>query len=72
MIFYIVKKEYDNYPRKDGSILVQNELYTQKEKDKYDISDKYLQKIDVKKNQTYWMFGARFANNIGYSGNPTK
>lgn len=60
MIFYKVKAEYDNRKRCDGSILVANELYTQKEKEKLRVPDEAVEPISIKKNNTYWFFGARF------------
>ncbi len=48
---------------------IEDELYTQKEYEKFSKPDKYgkylkqewLEKIEHPKNKTYWMFGARFA-----------
>lgn len=61
MLFYRVKSEYDNKKRKDGGILIGNELYTAKEKERYEILDGAVFPVEVKKNKTYWVFGARFA-----------
>lgn len=60
MIFYKVKAEYDNRKRRDGSIFVAHELFTQKEKEKLRVPDEAVEPIPVKKNNTYWFFGARF------------
>lgn len=61
MLYYRVKKEYDQHKRDDGDILVQNELYTPKEKERYNIPDKCLEIVEVKKTDIYWFFGARFS-----------
>ena len=66
MRYYRVRKEYDNFPQnpriKDGNILIANELYTEKEFNKLPyIYAGAFEMIDIPKNQTYWMFGARFA-----------
>ena len=66
MKYFKVKKQYDNYGRSDGSILVQNELYTEKEVKRFGIMPNRLEEVDVKKNQTYFMFGARFCKDCGY------
>lgn len=62
MRYYKVKKDYDQHGRKDGSILVKNELYTETEKARYGIPDKAVDAVEIKKSETYWCFGARFAN----------
>ena len=64
MLYYRVKKEYDQHKRSDGNILVQNELYTPKEKEKYNIPDKCLETVEVKKTDIYWFFGARFSGEV--------
>ena len=66
MIFYRVKKEYDNRKRVDGSILVQNELYTEQEVQRYKIPFGYVEKVEEKRASIYWFFGSRFGS-IGYS-----
>ena len=66
MVYYRVKKEHDNRARKDGSILVQNELYTEREVKKFCIPMTYLDKVVEKKSEIYWLFGARFGS-IGHS-----
>jgi hypothetical protein len=60
MTYFKVLKQYDNNKRIDGSILVQNELYTKKEIDKYKIDLSKVQEIEVNKNKVYRFFGARF------------
>lgn len=50
MTYYKVKPEFDQKKRRDGSILIANELYTPREKERFNISDKAV----------YFFFGARF------------
>lgn len=66
MKYFRVKKEYDNYGRSDGSILVGNELYTEKEMQKFKIRADRVIPVEVKKNTTYFSFGARFCTDCGY------
>lgn len=40
--------------------LIENELFTQKEKDYYTIPDKFLKEKEISKNKVFWNFGARF------------
>lgn len=61
MKYYKIKKEYDNKKRNDGNILIGNELYTKKEKEKYNIPDLCCDIVEISKNKIYWFFGARFA-----------
>ena len=67
MKYYKIKKEYDNKTRKDNNILIQNELYTEREKEKYNIPDKYCDIVNVSKNTTYFFFGARFCELYPYN-----
>ena len=60
MKYYKIKKEYDNKKRSDGSILIANELYTEKEKEKYNIPTLCCEVVEVSKKKVYWFFGARF------------
>ena len=80
MTYYRVKPEFDNKPRykrkykhlklyNDG-IWVGNELYTPGEMDRMKknnviISEKYFTRVEIKKTETYWFFGARFSNDTG-------
>lgn len=66
MKYFRVKEEYDNYRRADGSILVRNELYTEKEIQKYKIPANRVISVEIKKNTTYFCFGARFCTDCGY------
>lgn len=60
MKYYKIKQDYDNKRRKDGSILVGNELYTEKELEKYNIPTSYCDIVEVSRKDTYFFFGARF------------
>ena len=72
MLYYRVKPEKDNVPkRKKGSlaqdgIYIGNELYTVKEWEKlvlkYRVSEAVCDIVNIKPKETYWFFGARFAN----------
>ena len=67
MKYFRVKKEYDNTWCNGCRFLVKNELYTEKEVKRFGILPNRLDEVDVKKNQTYFMFGARFSNDCVYS-----
>ena len=65
MIYYQVRKEYDNVPKNpkvhDGNILIGGELYTEKEFNRLPYQyDGAFDKVEVPKNKTYMFFGARF------------
>lgn len=65
MIYYRVRKEFDNFPQNprihDGNILVGGELFTEKEFNKLPyVYAGAFERIDIPRNQTYWFFGARF------------
>ena len=60
MKYYKVKKEADQKRRKDGSIYIAEELYTEKEAEKLNLNTDFMQLINVNKNSTYFFFGARF------------
>ena len=66
MIYYQVLPQYDNKARKDGSILVGNELYTKKEMQRFSIPESYVQEKEVKKSNVYFFFGARFESVDAY------
>ncbi len=66
MTYYRIKKEFDNHERSDGSIFVQNELYTEREMQRYNVPMQYVEKVSEKKSQVYWLFGARFGS-VGYN-----
>ena len=61
MKYYKVKKEADNKRRSDGNIYVANELYTEREKEKLNLNEAFLEVVEVSKKSIYWFFGARFA-----------
>lgn len=60
MKYYKIKREYGNKKRSDGSILVQDELYTEKEKEYFHIPKVFCEVVEVSKRKIYWVFGARF------------
>lgn len=65
MIYYRVRKEYDQFPKnpkvRDGNILVGNELYTEAEFNELPyVYAGAFERIDIPKSQTYWFFGVRF------------
>lgn len=65
MIYYRVRKEFDNFPQnpriRDGNILIGGELLTEREFNKLPyIYAGAFERIDIPRNQTYWFFGARF------------
>lgn len=73
MIFYRVKQEYDNTPQTKSKrwlrihcdIWIGNELYTGCELDRMEkrgimIPEQIFEKVEIKKTETYFFFGARF------------
>lgn len=60
MTYYKVKPEFDQKKRRDGSILIANELYTPREKERFNISDKAVDPVQVSRKAVYFFFGARF------------
>lgn len=66
MRYYKVKPEYDqtykNQRIHDGDILIGGELYTESERIKMRfVPDKCFDVVDIPRNKTGFMFGARFA-----------
>lgn len=61
MLYYRIKPECDQKKRRDGSILIANELYTPREKERFAISDEAVDAVQVSKRSVYFFFGARFA-----------
>lgn len=60
MLYYKVKPECDQKKRRDGSILIANELYTPWEKRHFAISEKDVDPIRISNRSTHFSFGARF------------
>lgn len=65
MIYYRVRKEYDQFPKnpkvRDGNILVGEELYTEAEFNQLPfIYAGAFERVEVPKSRTYFFFGARF------------
>lgn len=60
MLYFKVKKEFDNKKKGNNDFYVSNELYTQKEVVKNNLNLNYLEKIELPKNESYFFFGARF------------
>lgn len=61
MLYYRIKPEFDQKKRRDGSILIANELYTSREKERFAISDEAVDPVQVSRCSVYFSFGARFA-----------
>ena len=68
MLYLRIKPKFDNCRRSDGSILIRNELYTEKEAERFTIPKDKCVVVNVSKKQVYWFFGARFSNDCGYDG----
>lgn len=70
MKFYKVSEKLDNKgvwkldKRKNkmvwSTVLIKNELYTERELKYYGINPDALQVVNIPKNKTYWSFGCRF------------
>ena len=65
MMYYRVKEKYGDYSRitnsgKDNGYFIGNELYTQKERDRFRAPDGYFDIVNIPKYYTFKMFGARF------------
>lgn len=58
MTTYYKVNRYKDF--RDGSVLVEGELLTKKEKDRYNYPDHWFTVITAEEDQTYWFFGARF------------
>lgn len=63
MKFYKVKKESDQI-KFGKTILVSNEIFTEKEFIKTGLKTSLFDTVEIKKNNTYWFFGARFEKRI--------
>lgn len=64
MKYFKVKPEFDNKPRLDGSILIANELYTEREVKRFGIPTCRLDSVEVHPKDTYFCFGARFMSEV--------
>ena len=67
MIYYRVREQYDNFPKnpkvRDGNILIGGELYTENEFEKLPfVYAGAFERVEIPKKDTYFFFGARFAN----------
>jgi hypothetical protein len=72
MLYYCVKPEYDNArllnrtTRAFDRVLIGNELYTEKEWERlvlrYRVSAIVCEPVQISKRNTYFFFGARFAD----------
>ena len=69
MLYFKAKKEYDQTPRYkktargrvyDNTILIQNELYTAREREKLAMSADCFDVVSIPKTRVYFSFGARF------------
>ena len=60
MKYYKVKKEADQKRRKDSSIYIAEELYTEKEAIRQHLNSAFMEPVEISKNKIYWSFGARF------------
>lgn len=67
MMYYKIKPEHDNKRRRDGSILIANELYTQSEMERYNIPISWVDVMEISKSNIYISFGARFEKDLIYS-----
>lgn len=76
MLYYRVKPDMDNRKRyvyvggsnqkiKVDGILVGNELYTPRERERIANADKFFDAVEISRKNVYWFFGARFSNDTG-------
>lgn len=61
MQHFRIRKKYDQKRRKDGSVLIGGELYTEKEKNMYAIPDVCVTPEKISKKDVCFFFGARFS-----------
>lgn len=62
MKYYKVKKECDN-KRFNGGFYIGNELYTESEVIKKQLNKEFMEIVNINKNKTCFVFGARFEIN---------
>jgi hypothetical protein len=67
MKYFRVNPDFDGVNVGHHRFLIQNELYTEKEVSKYNVPKKYLSECEISEKETYFLFGARFSNDCGYS-----
>ena len=61
MVYYKVKKQYDQWQMDNGDILIGGELYTEKEFLRLGLVPVgAFERVEVSKFKTYFFFGARF------------
>lgn len=60
MIYYKVPKHLDQHGTTETHFLVEDELYTPKECERYNVPVDLLQPVNISRKSTYWFFGARF------------
>ena len=58
MVYYRTLEYRGNFPKIHA--IVKGELFTYKEKVKYNIPDNILEKVNISKKSIYFFFGARF------------
>jgi len=61
MTYYQVKPEYDQRRTTPTHFLIENELYTEKEAQRFRVPVKCVTRREIKRTATYWFFGARYA-----------
>lgn len=59
MKYYKVNKKYDGISI-NKLTLICNELFTEKEREKYNIPFRFLEERNISKNNIFWSFGCRF------------
>ena len=67
MRYYRVKKEFDQKKVTRKRILIQNELLTEHEMEKYSVPKECVDVALVNKRDTYFCFGARFCVQVGFN-----
>lgn len=60
MTYYRILPKYDNKRYNNSDFVIANELYTEKEMEKYGIPYEYAEKVNHSKKRVYFFFGARF------------
>ena len=60
MLFFRVKREFDQKRKGLSDIYIADELYTAREVERDKLNRAFLEGVNIPKNQTFWNFGARF------------